>query len=70
MISSPSRNSTAEAPARSANALDLAAKTVEGAISVIFSKLGLEEDERDNRRVLAVLVYLDGGTTSARSAEL
>ena len=36
-------------------------RTVEGAIAVIFSKLGLEEDARDNRRVLAVLAYLDGG---------
>ena len=40
--------------------LGLAPKTVEGAIGVIFSKLALEEDERDNRRVLAVLVFLDG----------
>jgi DNA-binding NarL/FixJ family response regulator len=40
--------------------LGLAPKTVEGAIGVIFSKLGLEEDERDNRRVLAVLAFLDG----------
>jgi DNA-binding NarL/FixJ family response regulator len=45
-----------------ADALDVAPKTIEGAIGVIFSKLGLEEDARDNRRVLAVLAYLDGGT--------
>ena len=32
----------------------------DGAIGVIFSKLSLEEDGRDNRRVLAVLAYLDG----------
>lgn len=44
-----------------ADDLGLAAKTVEGAISVILSKLDLEEDDRDNRRVLAVLAYLDGG---------
>ena len=43
-----------------AERLGLAPKTIEGAISVIFSKLGLEEDERDNRRVLAVLAFLDG----------
>jgi len=38
-------------------------KTVEGAIGIIFSKRSLKEDARDNRRVLAVLVCLDGGTT-------
>ena len=48
-----------------ADALGLSAKTVEGAISVIFSKLGLEEDARDNRRVLAVLAYLDGRPAAA-----
>ena len=45
-----------------AEALVVTPKTVEGAISVIFSKLGLEEDARDNRRVLAVLAFLDGRT--------
>lgn len=40
--------------------LAITPKTVEGAISVIFEKLGLEEDPGDNRRVLAVLAYLDG----------
>ena len=45
-----------------ADGLGLSAKTVEGAIGVIFSKLDLEEDARDNRRVLAVLAYLDGGS--------
>jgi DNA-binding NarL/FixJ family response regulator len=43
-----------------ADGLGVTPKTIEGAISVIFSKLGLEEDARDNRRVLAVLAYLDG----------
>ena len=43
-----------------ADLLALSPKTVEGAIGVIFSKLSLEEDERDNRRVLAVLAFLDG----------
>lgn len=43
-----------------ADLLSLAPKTVEGAIGIIFSKLSLEEDERDNRRVLAVLAFLDG----------
>lgn len=47
-----------------ADALGITPKTIEGAISVIFSKLGLEEDSRDNRRVLAVLAYLDGGPRS------
>jgi DNA-binding NarL/FixJ family response regulator len=47
-----------------ADLLGVSPKTVEGAISVIFSKLGLEEDERDNRRVLAVLTYLDGGAAA------
>ena len=44
-----------------ADGLGVTPRTVEGAITVIFSKLGLEEDARDNRRVLAVLAYLDGG---------
>lgn len=43
-----------------ADLLSLAPKTVEGAIGIIFAKLSLEEDERDNRRVLAVLAFLDG----------
>ena len=42
--------------------LGVTPKTIEGAIGVIFSKLGLEEDARDNRRVLAVLAYLDGAS--------
>jgi DNA-binding NarL/FixJ family response regulator len=45
-----------------ADGLRVTPRTVEGAIGVIFSKLGLEEDARDNRRVLAVLAYLDGAS--------
>ncbi len=45
-----------------ADGLGVTPRTVEGAITVIFSKLGLEEDARDNRRVLAVLAYLDGAS--------
>ena len=40
--------------------LGIAVKTVESQVATIFSKLGLEEDPDDNRRVLAVLAYLDG----------
>ena len=43
-----------------ATSLGITPKTVEGAIGVIFEKLGLEEDSSDNRRVLAVLAFLDG----------
>jgi DNA-binding NarL/FixJ family response regulator len=42
-----------------ADRLVLSVKTIEGAIATIFSKLGLEPDPDDNRRVLAVLAYLD-----------
>ena len=45
-----------------ADGIGVTPRTVEGAITVIFSKLGLEEDARDNRRVLAVLAYLDGAS--------
>jgi DNA-binding NarL/FixJ family response regulator len=41
-----------------ADQLVLDPKTVEGHVSGIFSKLGLEPAAQDNRRVLAVLAYL------------
>jgi DNA-binding NarL/FixJ family response regulator len=43
-----------------ADRLGITTKTLEGMCSTIFSKLGLEEDPDANRRVLAVLLYLDG----------
>ena len=43
-----------------AEQLSISVKTVEGQVATIFSKLGLEEHPDDNRRVLAVLAYLDG----------
>jgi DNA-binding NarL/FixJ family response regulator len=42
-----------------ADRLALSVKTVESAIATILSKLDLEPDPDDNRRVLAVLAYLD-----------
>jgi DNA-binding NarL/FixJ family response regulator len=42
-----------------AERLVLSVKTIEGSIATIFSKLGLEPDPDDNRRVLAVLAHLD-----------
>lgn len=38
----------------------LSVKTIESAIAMIFAKLGLEPAPADNRRVLAVLAYLEG----------
>lgn len=43
-----------------AEALTLEPKTVEGHVSQIFGKLGLEREVQDNRRVLAVVEYLRG----------
>ena len=40
--------------------LALSVKTVEGQVATILSKLGPEEHPDDNRRVLAVLAYIDG----------
>ena len=40
--------------------LAISVKTVEAQVATVFSKLGLEADPDDNRRVLAVLVYLEG----------
>ncbi len=42
-----------------AERLHLAIKTVEGLTAVIFDKLDLQSGPDDNRRVLAVLAYLD-----------
>jgi DNA-binding NarL/FixJ family response regulator len=43
-----------------ADRLAISVKTVEAQVATIFSKLGLEADPDDNRRVLAVLVHLEG----------
>jgi DNA-binding NarL/FixJ family response regulator len=42
-----------------AERLGITIKTLEGMSSAIFAKLGLEDDPDRNRRVLAVLMYLD-----------
>ena len=42
-----------------AERLHLAVKTVEGVTAAIFDKLDLQQTPDDNRRVLAVLAYLD-----------
>jgi DNA-binding NarL/FixJ family response regulator len=43
-----------------ADRLGISVKTVESQVATTFSKLGLEEGPDDNRRVLAVLAYLEG----------
>lgn len=43
-----------------ADRLRITTKTLEGMVGTIFGKLGLEDDPDVNRRVLAVLLYLDG----------
>ena len=43
-----------------AERLGITTKTLEGMSGTIFAKLGLEDDPDVNRRVLAVLLYLDG----------
>ena len=42
-----------------ATRLRVTIKTVEGQVATVFSKLGLEQGPDDNRRVLAVLAYLE-----------
>jgi DNA-binding NarL/FixJ family response regulator len=44
--------------------LSISVKTVEAQVATIFSKLGLEEHPDDNRRVLAVIAYLNGRGSS------
>jgi DNA-binding NarL/FixJ family response regulator len=48
-----------------AERLGITTKTLEGMSGTIFSKLGLEDDPDVNRRVLAVLLYLDGADRGA-----
>ena len=43
-----------------AERLGTSVKTVESQVATVFSKLGLEDGPDDNRRVLAVLAYLEG----------
>ncbi len=43
-----------------AERLGITTKTLEGMSGTIFAKLGLEDDPDVNRRVLAVLLFLDG----------
>jgi DNA-binding NarL/FixJ family response regulator len=44
-----------------AGELHLSVKTVEAYVTSIFTKLGLYQDDREHRRVLAVLTFLRGG---------
>jgi DNA-binding NarL/FixJ family response regulator len=48
-----------------ADRLGITTKTLEGMSGTIFGKLGLEDDPDVNRRVLAVLLFLDGGGRKA-----
>ena len=50
-----------------ANALFVSEASVEKYITSIFTKLGLEQDETGNRRVIAALVHLGHDTTGATS---
>jgi DNA-binding NarL/FixJ family response regulator len=45
-------------------------KTIETHVSRVFSKLGLDEDRRENRRVLAVLAFLRHRSTVAPEPDL
>jgi DNA-binding NarL/FixJ family response regulator len=47
-----------------AERLSISVKTVESSVATIFSKLGLDEDPDDNRRVLAVLAFLEGAAAA------
>lgn len=49
-----------------ADHLCLSPKTVEGRLSSIFDKLGLQESRSANRRVLAVLQFLSWNAEGAR----
>jgi DNA-binding NarL/FixJ family response regulator len=48
-----------------ATALFVSEASVEKYITSLFQKLGLEQDEHGNRRVLAALVHLEHGTSPA-----
>jgi DNA-binding NarL/FixJ family response regulator len=50
-----------------AQALFVSPASVEKYITAIFTKLGLEQDETGNRRVIAALVHLGHDTTGASS---
>jgi DNA-binding NarL/FixJ family response regulator len=47
-----------------ARALFLSERAVEKHINAVFSKLGLSEETDVNRRVMAVLAFLDSGTNA------